>query len=80
MIVKNRLVYMGAVMVQKNPKLVSYNGVNLICSKKAPKAVRSFVDYKNYMIEYNKKEQQRIEILLANFEREKKQDDYECDD
>ena len=60
-----RLVCLGAVMAEKNPKLIKFDGEKLYCSKNAPKAIKALVEYKIDIIENNKRiEDDMDEILL----------------
>ena len=54
-----RLVCLGAVMAEKNPKLIKFDGEKLYCSKNAPKAIKALVEYKNEIIETNKETEER---------------------
>ena len=58
-----RLVCLGAVMAEKNPKLIKFDGEKLYCSKNAPKAIKALVEYKNEIIETNKETEESLKII-----------------
>ena len=58
-----RLVCLGAVMAEKNPKLIKFDWEKLYCSKNAPKAIKALVEYKNEIIETNKETEESLKRI-----------------